>query len=582
MPQNVPTGIPADTHHPFSTRTLVVFGIILVLVVGSVAWAYPHGYLSFSTSGQTATSTTQGEIATTDPVAWKSIPSETPLVLSVPGKGGYTASYTYYDAGTFTSGPFSGSELVLGIGAPIDALDGSSSSTGCMGRILYLVLNASSTPIGWWNTSNCPASELDLNKLPVLNDSEFPQRLITAGRGAESHYDVPVTPHGRVDYFDGPSFPPTNLEPVTGFQLSGDQVMRAPAQYRAKSIPAAFSGVQAYDYYIQLPTGMVFSLSFGPDFMPILTASSSSRIPLLTWSTGTTTVMRYQYESYYYPSYADCFASLDSFGALKATFIQTGTTNKGDPVYEVNPADHDDVYRCLYAKRQQFGPDYSGYYPMIYSDFISSHPVFFWKSFEDDWMILGQEGLAAPIGGKGKPVIYLYPTKTEQVSVKVDPIGGFTKTDPAYDTGWNVMATPDSVLTNLTDGKTYPYLFWEGGAKGIVNTPKEGFVVAQADIPALLAEKLTLLGLNVKERADFMSFWVPRLSKTPYYFITFVPKSEMDRVAPLTVIPAPDTMIRVLMDYKPLSAPIPAEPLEITTPMRTGFTVVEWGGIIRD
>jgi hypothetical protein len=56
----------------------------------------------------------------------------------------------------------------------------------------------------------------------------------------------------------------------------------------------------------------------------------------------------------------------------------------------------------------------------------------------------------------------------------------------------------------------------------------------------------------------------------------------MDRVAPLTVVPTPDTVIRVLMDYTPLAAPISVAPLKITTPIRNGFTVVEWGGIVRD
>ena len=100
------------------------------------------------------------------------------------------------------------------------------------------------------------------------------------------------------------------------------------------------------------------------------------------------------------------------------------------------------------------------------------------------------------------------------------------------------------------------------------------------DVPALLTEKLTLFGLNAQERSDFLAFWVPRLSQAPYYFITFIPRNEIDRVAPLAVTPRPDTIIRVLMDYKPLNAPISVKPLEITPAARQGFTVVEWGGIV--
>jgi len=56
----------------------------------------------------------------------------------------------------------------------------------------------------------------------------------------------------------------------------------------------------------------------------------------------------------------------------------------------------------------------------------------------------------------------------------------------------------------------------------------------------------------------------------------------IDELAPLEVSPAPDTVIRVLMDYRPLRKPVPATELELPAPpVRRGFTVVEWGGIRR-
>ena len=164
----------------------------------------------------------------------------------------------------------------------------------------------------------------------------------------------------------------------------------------------------------------------------------------------------------------------------------------------------------------------------------------------------------------------------------MSPIGGFLKTDPDYGNGWVVDATPNGVITNLNDGKQYPYLFWEGGKDGVVETPTQGFVVAEGDIPSVLENKLSQFGLNKKERDDFLEFWVPKLSRAPYYFITFVSRSEIDRVSPMSVYPQPDTVIRVLMDYKPLTQPVSVEPLNITSTERKGFTVVEWGGIVRD
>ena len=50
----------------------------------------------------------------------------------------------------------------------------------------------------------------------------------------------------------------------------------------------------------------------------------------------------------------------------------------------------------------------------------------------------------------------------------------------------------------------------------------------------------------------------------------------------LEIEPKPDSVIRILMDYKPLSKPIEVVEQKITTPERDGFTVVEWGGSLID
>lgn len=71
------------------------------------------------------------------------------------------------------------------------------------------------------------------------------------------------------------------------------------------------------------------------------------------------------------------------------------------------------------------------------------------------------------------------------------------------------------------------------------------------------------------------------MQEKPYYFVTFLGNRDMNILAPLTIEPKPDTMIRVLMDFTPLDKPIKVKEYEIVTPKREGFTVVEWGGVIR-
>jgi hypothetical protein len=207
--------------------------------------------------------------------------------------------------------------------------------------------------------------------------------------------------------------------------------------------------------------------------------------------------------------------------------------------------------------------------------------MFFWRHPLGDLVAFVRSDVV-PAAEKAKPVIYLYPEKEERVHVEVAPIGGLLTTDPAYGDGWNVDASPSGSLHDLNSGKIYPYLFWEGGKDGVVVTPKQGFVVSRGEVASMLEEKLSAYGLNRKERADFLEFWVPKLSHAPYYFITFISRSEIDRVSPMKITPAPQTVIRLLMDYKPLEKPITVSSLDIVPTRRVGFTVVEWGGIIRD
>lgn len=183
------------------------------------------------------------------------------------------------------------------------------------------------------------------------------------------------------------------------------------------------------------------------------------------------------------------------------------------------------------------------------------------------------------IGGAemGRPVIYLYPEETTKVSVNVLPQSGISVSVPEIGDGWNVIATPSGKILNISDLKVYPYLFWEGFASTFVR-PAEGFVVEKVGISAFFDEKLAILGLNKKEAADFKEFWVPKLASDPYYFITFVPQKQFDKYAPLTINPAPDTIIRVFFDYQGLSEQKAVTEQKLEKRERAGFSVIEWGG----
>ena len=107
-------------------------------------------------------------------------------------------------------------------------------------------------------------------------------------------------------------------------------------------------------------------------------------------------------------------------------------------------------------------------------------------------------------------------------------------------------------------------------------------IVHVEEVESFLRDSLMRLGLNEPECRDFLEAWLPLLDDAPYYFISFFDRRSIDALAPLEVTPAPDTVIRVLMDYRPLEGWIEVAPQELgPPPRREGFTLVEWGGLRR-
>jgi hypothetical protein len=256
-----------------------------------------------------------------------------------------------------------------------------------------------------------------------------------------------------------------------------------------------------------------------------------------------------------------------------------GKNKWGDDIYELKDT-NSSLLKTYYDNYKNTFYNEDGDSPILYKEFLANHPMFFWKTRYGQFVKF--ENTAYAMAAEcGKPVIYLYPEETTKVSVKVNPVGGMTYSDPEYNNGWNVVSDTVSNIKDLITGKTYPYLFWEGRG-GIYAQPKTGFVVSKGEVHNFLNEKLSKYGLNGKEIADFQEFWEPRMKASPYYFVTFLGNSSMDVLAPLDIEPKPDTIIRVLMDFSPLEKPIKVEGYEINTPVREGFTVVEWGGVIRE
>lgn len=175
-----------------------------------------------------------------------------------------------------------------------------------------------------------------------------------------------------------------------------------------------------------------------------------------------------------------------------------------------------------------------------------------------------------------KPIIYLYPKETTNVTVKLGYPNLLTTTYPKYENEWNIVAQPNGELTNKS-GRTFYGLYWEG-INYIKDNFSDGFIVRKDEIAAFLEEKLSILGLNEREANEFIIYWLPKLEESEYNLIRFESIENINNQMPLNITPTPDTIIRVLMEYKPVKNIIDIEEQKLTTPIRNGFTVVEWGG----
>ncbi|MEK7628027.1 MAG: hypothetical protein AAB421_01250 [Patescibacteria group bacterium] len=178
-----------------------------------------------------------------------------------------------------------------------------------------------------------------------------------------------------------------------------------------------------------------------------------------------------------------------------------------------------------------------------------------------------------------KPVIYLYPTQTQEVTVGLQFKGTLSTTYPEYDDaigGWRVTAHPDGTL--ISNAREYSYLFWEGAHYPIGVDETHGFVVKGSETRAFLQTTLAKLGLTPREYNEFIVFWLPKMQHNPYNFIHFV-GSAYTESAPLTISPQPDSVLRVFMAFKPRDTFTEVVPQNLQSFTRTGFSVIEWGGM---
>lgn len=271
------------------------------------------------------------------------------------------------------------------------------------------------------------------------------------------------------------------------------------------------------------------------------------------------------------------YSPLDKAINPETDLEEAGVTPQGFKFYQLKNQKHS----VLVSMYNEPNSSYKVNEPnLTYDGFLAKHPLFFWQDPLGRWITF-QNRQFMPLAEMCKPVVYLYPTTPTVVTVRVEPTGGMSVSEPLYGVdGWRVLAQPNGQLATA-DGSQYGNLFWEGVSLNY-KKPATGFVVQQSAVAVFFDEKLSYLGLNQKEIADFEAYWLPRFRLYPYYLITFLDQAVFERIAPLSVEPKPDTVIRVFMDYQGLREPIIVDEPKLTPKNRQGFSVIEWGGAARN
>lgn len=454
--------------------------------------------------------------------------------------------------GTFKSGKYSDHELLL-VKAVCEGPCSPYSFFFAKKNQSYTLLEKYSDNVKEY--SYLDETKFGVDKEYVIKDYDFPSTLTGPGKNKALKRAEKIPFTSTYEDFNSTGLKFVYNDPKVG------------AVYTTPDNKDAVAGIyQQYGFYVKAPDYRLLVYQIDrPNFV------DAKNIAQVTWNDGKANTSAYAWVERY--GCGTNFAGVTPGLDIARDLTPAGRTNKGETVYE--PKDktnklYKDLYDFLYFPE--------GKKPTL-AEFTAKHPIFFWVDPFNRLIKLTNNDYG-PLAECGKPVIYLYPEKSADVSVKLNPQGGFSYTEPVYGEGWNVIATPEGKITNKADGKTYPYLFWEGRG-GYYRMPDKGFVVSQKELHAFLVNKLAQLGLNGQETADFTEFWEPKMQGSPYYFVTFMGNQVMDEIAPLNVNPAPETVIRVLMDYAPLQQPIKVEGYNIKTPERKGFTVVEWGGVLK-
>lgn len=177
-----------------------------------------------------------------------------------------------------------------------------------------------------------------------------------------------------------------------------------------------------------------------------------------------------------------------------------------------------------------------------------------------------------------KPILYLYPEKDTNLTVKLERDYDIVTSYPKYNDGWNVLAKSNGDLYD-ENGKYYYALYWDEVRVHTVNF-SEGFYVTKDNALDFLEDKLSIIGLSDRERNEFIMYWLPKLEINGQSLVYFELTDERESYNKLYISEEVDSLLRVNMHIKKVNGYVDIEEQALPSFERNGFVAVEWGGTI--
>ena len=198
---------------------------------------------------------------------------------------------------------------------------------------------------------------------------------------------------------------------------------------------------------------------------------------------------------------------------------------------------------------------------------------------------LGLVSIFFDAGHWSKPAVYIYPEKEMDVEVKLKIKGRLVKVIPEYNNGWRMHVKPNGQMKVIGGNSqiSYDYIYYDNTATKIIE-PDEGWIINKKDILSWHDEFLDRVGLNESEKKEYIDYWIPRLNKDikgEYIVVKNLSRSYIDEYVKLIISPKPDNIFRLLVLYKEADKNMKLEEPKIKKFIRSGYSVVEWGGILK-